>query len=85
MALKNTAIIASCRNNIFKPQDNVVDKIVYFTKTNDKGVSVLVPLFSSEHLSFETIKMVRKDLGLTQPKSIEDLEKELSAAVQAVE
>jgi len=62
------------------PMDNRLSKRIYVVTQNEKGQKIITPYFISDGLSFDTTKAVRKDLGLPELVSAEDIEREIADA-----
>ncbi len=77
--MRNEQIVAPLRATILKPQDGELDDIVLIAKETE-----VTPYFSSAKLSFETMRLVRKDMGLPELKSEADISKELDRLINNV-
>jgi hypothetical protein len=68
-------------HTFIRPLDNqLTDEIYCVTKNN--GKSMITRYVSTEKLSFETIRMIRKDMGLPEIKNQEDLDREMSQILE---
>lgn len=68
---------------LLRPMDDARPSAIYVATaapTND-GRAEITPYFSSNGLSLETIKVVRKELGMPLLKSQEDLDRELQEVI----
>ena len=71
--MRNEQIVAPLRAVILRPQDGELPDIVLFANKE----TMITPYFSSAKLSFETMRLIRQDMGLPELKNEADVQKEL--------
>jgi len=74
-------IVQPLKNTLLRPADSVAPSQIFVVTVKQDGKKVITPYFSVENLSFETIKIMRSDLGLPPIASQAQLDAELEMLI----
>ncbi len=70
-------------HTFLRPLDNNLTDEIFCVTQNEHGKGVITRYISTEKLSWETIKMIRKELDMPEINSQEDLDKELQQILES--